>query len=81
MSEKNVEKEIDAILEKMSDDDRKKLIGFSDFSDTYALLKTYGLNATQKEAEEALQSIVNDSENIGTEFFDAIGAEVKKIFH
>lgn len=81
MSEKDVEKEIDAILEKMSEEDRSKLISFSDFSDTYALLKKYGLGATLSEAEEALQSIVNNSENIGTEFFDSIGAEFKKIFH
>ena len=67
--QKDVEKEIDEILEKMTD-----------FSDTYRLLKQYGLTATQQEAEEALQSIVNNSENIGTEFFDSIGAEIKKIF-
>ncbi|MGI5990012.1 MAG: hypothetical protein ACOX78_07095 [Lachnospiraceae bacterium] len=80
MSEKDVEKEIDAVLEKLSDEDREKLIGYTEFSDTYALLKKYGLTATQEEAEKALQSIVNNSENIGTEFFDSIGAEIKKIF-
>jgi hypothetical protein len=78
--QKDVEKEIDEILEKMTEEDRTKLVGFSDFSDTYKLLKQYGLTATQQEAEEALQSIVNNSENIGTEFFDSIGAEIKKIF-
>lgn len=81
MSEKDVEKEIDAVVEKMSEDDKTKLIGYTEFSDTYALLKKYGLTATQEEAEKALQSIVNNSENIGTEFFDSIGAEIKKIFN
>lgn len=80
MDTKEIEKEIDAAIAKMSDADKEQLIRNDAFADTYELLKKYGLTCTQEEAQKAFEDMVSShSEDIGPDFFDSIGAEMKKI--